>query len=213
MTRMRLGRSAERIRSRRAGRALQQGVSGRTPHSTTAGTPHSPTSATVGFRSKPLLLLRLRRVPRRQPDCTRYHAAGFILDILQLLTQLKNCRFVSLESFMYGLASGHIVRPYCSFSIEKSTLWTWKRWWWCQCQIWKSWRRLWFYNIVCAIRAFKQHWLQTKTVIYLWHNVSQWILLCCLQEYKSMTAHWQDIALSCCDPDPVCSHNQWIGVD
>ena len=76
MTRMRLGRSAERIRSRRAGRALQ-GVSGRTPQpTTTAGTPHSPTSATVGFRSKPLLLLR-----RRQPDCTRDHAAGLILDM------------------------------------------------------------------------------------------------------------------------------------
>lgn len=47
------------------------------------------------------------RVPRRQPDCTRHHAAGSILNMSQVLSHLKNYRFVSFDSFMYG------VWPYC----------------------------------------------------------------------------------------------------
>ena len=67
---------------------------------------------------------------------------------------------MSLDSFMYGLASGNIVRPYCSFSFEKSILWTWKRWLVCQCQIWKQLKK-----IVCAIRAFIDFKLK---LLYIW---------------------------------------------
>ena len=161
MTRMRLGRSAERIRSRRAGRALQ-GVSGRTPQpTTTAGTPHSPTSATVGFRSKPLLLLR-----RRQPDCTRDHAAGLTLDMFLDVTvppSPPKCYHISKTltlwawthsctdspvAILLGLIVHFLLRK-VHFELGKDDDSVNAN-----AKYENSSRRLWFYNIVCAMRTF-----------------------------------------------------------
>ena len=76
---MSLGRSAERIRSRRAGRALQ-GVSVALP------TPRRQALPIVQRRpqwgsGRSHSSQDYHRVPRRQIDSSRYHAAGSILDI------------------------------------------------------------------------------------------------------------------------------------